>query len=208
MLIDDPNVDEWVYGSSPRVGYGQISLAYVAAKHHKQATVFVPEAKTLHPNSVRAQELGAQIIQVPTGFKAVCEARAREYVMQDRSRRQLVPFGLADGTVYASIVKVARSLPFVPEQVWTVAGSGTLNRGLQLAWPNAACFMVSVGHVLTTEEIGRATVYKHPLKFAQQCKPANRPPFPSVLEYDAKAWEFVQRYADKGKRVLFWNVGA
>ena len=87
VLIDDPNVDEWVYGSSPRVGYGQISLAYVAAKHHKQATVFVPEAKTLHPNSVRAQELGAQIIQVPTGFKAVCEARAREYVMQDRSRR-------------------------------------------------------------------------------------------------------------------------
>ncbi len=175
------SVKEWVYGSSPR------------------------EANELHPNSLKAKKFGAKIIQVPMGFMTVCEARAREYVAKDPLRK-LVPFGLADDTVYGSIIKVARSLDFVPDEVWTVAGSGVLNRGLQLAWPKAKCFMVSVGHTLSKEEIGRAKMIKHPLKFAQKCKPDNRPPFPSVLEYDSKAWQYVLENSNKRKKVLFWNV--
>ncbi len=199
------SVKEWVYGSSPRVGYGQVSLAYVSSKWKKKSTMFLAEANELHPNSLKAKKFGAKIIQVPMGFMTVCEARAREYVAKDPLRK-LVPFGLADDTVYGSIIKVARSLDFVPDEVWTVAGSGVLNRGLQLAWPKAKCFMVSVGHTLSKEEIGRAKMIKHPLKFAQKCKPDNRPPFPSVLEYDSKAWQYVLENSNKRKKVLFWNV--
>lgn len=205
VLLQNSEVDEWVYGSSPRVGYGQISLAYVASRHHKRSTVFVAKAKSLHPNSLRAQEYGARIVEVPTGFLTVCGARAREYV-NAHPRTRLVPFGLADDTVYGCIIRVARSLPLDPDEVWTVAGSGTLNRGLQLAFPRAKCVMVSVGHVLSGEEIGRACVYRTPLKFSQSAKVL--PPFPSVPQYDAKAWEYILKFADTSKTVLFWNVGA
>jgi len=66
--------------------------------------------------------------------------------------------------------------------------------------------MISVGHTLSKEEIGRATMIRHPLKFAQKCKPNDRPPFPSVPEYDAKGWKFVLENSNKKKKVLFWNV--
>jgi len=114
-------VTEWVYGSSPRVGYGQVSLAYVASKWKKKSTMFLAKASELHPNSQKAKKFGAKIIEVPMGFMTVCEARAREYVEKTPLSR-LVPFGLADDTVYGSIIKVARSLDFVPDEVWTVAG--------------------------------------------------------------------------------------
>ncbi len=205
MIRRADHVQEWVYGASPRVGYGQISLAYVAGKYGKRSTVFVPKANALHVNSERAIAMGAQVIEVPTGFMGVCEARARDYISKTPGAAH-VPFGLADETVFGSIIKVARTLSFVPDEVWSVAGSGVLNRGLQLAWPSAACFAVSVGHVLTTEERGRATIVRHPLKFAQACKPVDRPPFPSVVEYDAKAWKYAKESAATGKKVLFWNV--
>lgn len=201
------DVEEWVYGSSPRWGFGQISLSSIAKKYGKKCTLFLAESAEWHNNTKRAIANGATAYKVPMGFMTVCEARARAYVAKTPGSR-MVPFGLADDTVYGSIIKVARSLPITPEEVWTVAGSGTLNRGLQLAWPKVPCNMVSVGHVLTTEEIGRATVHRHYLKFAQQCKKPQLPPFPSVGEYDAKAWEYIQKYANPKKKILFWNVGA
>ena len=209
VLLRDGMVDEWVYGSSPRVGYGQVSLAYVAAKYKKASTVFLPASKELHPNSLKAQAFGAKIVQVPVGFMKVCEARARAYVQEQRLNGvncELVPFGLDSPSVIGSIIKVARSLPIIPQEVWTVAGSGTLSRGLQLAWPDAKVYAVSVGHVLTPHEAGRAEVIRHPLKFEQKCRPADFPPFPSVAEYDAKAWKFIRERADTTKTVLFWNV--
>jgi len=201
------SIKEWVYGSSPRWGFGQISLSYACKKYKKKCTLFLAESKELHPNTKRAIENGANVIQVPVGFMKVCEARSREYILKNPNTK-LVPFGLVDDTVYGSIIKVARNISFIPDEVWTVAGSGTLNRGLQMAWPKCKCFMVSVGHKLTYEEIGKAKMHRHYLKFAQQCKKDKWPPFPSVGEYDAKAWEYIQKYADKSKKVLFWNVGA
>jgi hypothetical protein len=208
MIRSAPDVDEWVYGNSPRVGYGQISLAYVAAKYGRRSTLFLAASKELHPNTQRAVDFGATVYQVPTGFMTVCASRARAYVAEGQGRR-LVPFGLADASVYGSIIKVARALPIVPDEVWSVAGSGVLNRGLQMAWPTAECYMVSVGHALTDEEIGRAIMFRHPMKFPQKTKKPNRPPFPSVLEYDAKAWQFVREKSFRNdRRVLFWNVGS
>jgi hypothetical protein len=208
MIASNADVKEWVYGSSPRCGYGQISLAAVCKRYGKRCTLFLAKSKELHPNSARAKKYGANIEQVGTGFMKVCQARATEYVNADAQRRRLVPFGLADDTVFASIIKVARSLNIEPDEVWTAAGSGVLNRGLQLAWPKAKCVMVSVGHQLTENEIQRADVIRHYLKFEQSVKAVHQPPFPSASQYDAKAWEFVKARSDRKKKVLFWNVGA
>lgn len=204
MIGENKQVKEWVYGSSPRVGFGQVSLAWICKTYKKKCTVFIAKGNELHKNTALAKHFGAKIVEVPMGFLKVTEARAREYVAEDPNNRCLVPFGLADDTVTGSIIKVAQSLDVNPQEVWSVAGSGVLNRGLQLAWPNAKFNMVSVGHKLTTEEIGKANCIIHPLKFAQACKKSDLPPFPSVIEYDAKCWQFIPK--NSGRRTVFWNV--
>jgi hypothetical protein len=53
--------------------------------------------------------------------------------------------------------------------------------------------------------MGRAETFRSKYKFQQECKKDERPPFPSSLTYDSKAWTFIKEHASKG--ALFWNVG-
>ena len=92
-----------------------------------------------------------------------------------------------------------------PQEVWTVMSSGVLSRGLQNAWPLAKVFGVQIGHNTTEEEMGRAETFRSNYKFNQNCKKKDRPPFPSSLTYDSKAWTFLQEHGEEG--ALFWNVG-
>ena len=64
---------------------------------------------------------------------------------------------------------------------------------------------VRIGHNTTPQEQGRAETYKSRYKFQQECKEDERPPFPSSLTYDSKAWSFMKKHASKNS--LFWNVG-
>ena len=48
-------------------------------------------------------------------------------------------------------------------------------------------------------------MFESDYKFHQDCKKPERPPFPSSLTYDSKAWTFIKEHASDG--ALFWNVG-
>lgn len=194
---------KWVvYGSSPRWGFAQISVAYLAKRHGKKAVVFLPKASVLSSYSKRAAELGAEIIEVPMGFLSVCESKARKYA--DERAGFLLPCGLDCPEAITGVVEVVSGLPVDPDEVWSVASSGTLTRGLQRAYPDADFFAVRVGKSITQKAAGRATIIEHPLPFGKPTK--KPPPFPSVPEYDAKAWEYIPK--DGNKVRLFWNVGA
>ena len=79
-------------------------------------------------------------------------------------------------------------------------------------WPDANFFGVQIGHQPTAKQLGGAkTLYNgEELRategFARPCPERLRPPFPSNLNYDAKAWRFVRKHGNKD--VLFWNVAA
>jgi hypothetical protein len=135
---------------------------------------------------------------------AVTKKAAKDYVYRRPSQRYLMPMGLDDPLVHASIVKVAQSLPVKPKEIWTVASSGTLTRGLQAAFPDAKVFAVQIGHKLTRQEAGRAKVYVSPYKYDQPVKTEDAPPYPSEPYYDAKLWSFVKKHGSKG--ALIWNV--
>jgi hypothetical protein len=120
----------------------------------------------------------------------------------------VLPLGLEHPSVLGSIIKVARDLPITPTEVWTVGSSGTLNRGLQLAWPHATIHVISVGHSMSEREIGRAIYHRSEYKFDKPVKEDEMPPFPSAPTYDAKAWKFIQELSDKKGTTLLWNVGA
>lgn len=196
---------EFVYGSSPATGYAQISFAKVAARYRKKAVIFMAQRdmNKLHPYQQEAISSGADMRWVPNGMLSVTEKRARDYVKEDPINRVLIPIGADHINVLACIVKVARyNIGMIPDEVWSVGSSGTLTRGLQLAWPDAQFNVVSVGH---KGNYGRAKVYDCDVPFNKSAKIL--PPFPSAPTYDAKAWEFVMKYR-KNKTVLFWNVGA
>tara|TARA_R110000824_G_scaffold49838_29_gene139758 strand:+ start:933 stop:1736 length:804 start_codon:yes stop_codon:yes gene_type:complete len=202
------DIEEWVFGSCPANGYAQISLPVVCERYGKKAVLFMAERKreNLHEYQLRGLSLKAEYHWVPNGMLPVTQKRAKDYAAEHPDKRALLPLGLEHETVIGSFIKVARDLPIQPKEVWTVGSSGTLNRSLQLAWPDAEVHVVSVGHTMKEREIGRAIYHRSELKFDKPVKPEDAPPFPCAPTYDAKAWKFMRELASPG--ALFWNVGA
>lgn len=195
VMLDDTH-DEYVY-ASPVQGAAQLALAYTCADANKRATIFCAQRNTLHPFTQEAKDHGATIHEVPMGFLSNVSAKARRYC--DETGALLMPFGLDHPAIIAAIADIARRLPVIPTEVWSITSSGVLSRGLQLAWPDATFYGVRVG---AEPDAGRATVYRAPEAFDKKAK--HLPPFPSNIYYDAKAWQFIQAHATPG--ALFWNV--
>jgi hypothetical protein len=220
MIGHDPlneSITDWCFGACPANGYAQISLPVVCKRYGKTAHIFMAKRSMdkLHPYQKRGMELGTQYHWIPDGMLNVTKARAFNYVAQDFHTRKALPLGLEHESVIASIVKVARALPIKPKIVWTVGSSGTLNRGLQLAWPDAEFHVVQVGHKMNEREIGRARPHEVPYKFDKAVSIEDAPPFPSAPTYDAKGWRpMIDWYKnvpggiDAWGPILFWNVGA
>ena len=205
-------IEEWVYGSSPACGYAQISLPAACRVRGSESHIFMAkrDPKNYHEYQKRGIELGGIYHWVPNGMLNVTEARAREYVNEQPSRRKLVEIGGDHPVIIGSVIKVARSMGVVPDVVWSSGSSGTLTRGLQYAWPDAEVHVVQVGHKMKPEQIGRAEHHVADYDFFKAPEADLMPPFPSVAEYDAKAWiKMVEYYAGEvpEKNVLFWNVG-
>lgn len=208
------HIKEWIYGSCPATGYAQISLPYLCNRYNKKCVLFMAARSMdkLHAYQKRGIELGATYNWVKDGMLAVTKKRAKDYVAADPETRALLPIGLEHPTVFASFIKVARSLPIKPKHVWSVGSSGTLSRSLQLAWPDAEVHVVSSGgHNMNAREIGRAIFHPSKYKWDKPVKENELPPFPSAREYDAKAWfpmiEYYRNH-DRVEPILFWNVGA
>jgi hypothetical protein len=209
------HVQEWVYGSSPATGYAQMSLPYICGRYGKKAVIFMAQRdiSKLHPYQKKAIDLGADMRWVSNGMLNVTEKRARDYVNERPETRYLIPIGLDHPAVIGCLIRVARSLSFVPDVVWSVGSSGTLSRSLQMAWPEAEVHLVSSGgRRMKPEEIGRAIFHATDSKFTSKVSENEQPPFPSVPSYDAKAWVSMKRYYRdnevSNKKILFWNVGA
>lgn len=188
---------EYVY-ASPVQGYAQVALAHCARMHGKRATVFCAARKARHPRTLEAVRAGVKLVEVgPAGYLSVVQKRARDYCAV--SGAKLLPFGLDVPAIREGIAELAFGLGINPPEVWTVAGSGTLSRALQLAWPAARFYAVRIG---AEPNAGRATVIQAPERFDDDAK--EPPPFPSCGNYDAKAWRFIKRMATPG--AVFWNV--
>jgi len=198
------NIDELVYGSCPATGHAQVAFSILAKKYNKKAVIFMAmrSLSNLTKQQQHALSEGVDMRWVPDGMLTVTEKRARDYASES-DKRHLFPIGADHPMVVAGYAVIAKRMNIQPKEVWTVGSSGTLTRGLQAGWPNADFHCVSVGH---KGDFGRATVYNCPTNFSQDVKPEDTPPFPSVSNYDAKAWKYMKEHASEG--ALFWNVSA
>ena len=195
-----PGLREVVY-ASPCEGGAQISLAVAARMAGGKATIFCAGRKKQHGRTLEAMSLGANVQSVRPGYLSVVQARAREYARETGA--YLLPFGGDIPGAVEAIARAARSSGASPRVVWCAAGSGTLVRGLRLAWPDAQLNAVVVGKSVTDQQIGYAV--RHRVEYAFKDEARTRPPFPSDLHYDAKAWE-VCMASPVRPLTVFWNV--
>jgi hypothetical protein len=194
---------EHVY-AGPAYGYAQVALAYAARDHGARATVFVAKRDQPTELSLEAKRAGAQVVQIPFGRLSNVRAKARAYC--ERTGARLLPFGLNDPRFIGRLAELARAVrlgrePVGKRQVWCAAGSGTLTRALQEAFPEAEHVAVVVG--TEAGDVGRARVLRAAERFEEPAQ--EPPPFPSAEHYDAKVWRFFREQA--APAALFWNVG-
>lgn len=187
----------YVY-ASPCQGYAQIALAVVGRMMGRNVHIFCAKRTRRHERTEKASAHGAVIHEVENGYLSVVSARAKQFA--NDHGMYLIPFGIQTDDMMQAISEAALRIVTVPNEVWTVAGSGTLSLALQKAWPTAAFNAVCVGK--HHDRIGNANVWYAPERYERSAK--EPPPFPSCDNYDAKAWRFIKRHASPG--ALFWNV--
>lgn len=198
-LVAGIDAEELVY-ATPAYGFAQIALAGACRAAGKRATIFVAARSDRHPRTQLAADLGANIVEVKAGRLNVIQSRARKHC--EATGAYLVPFGMDDEIFVDAMAQEIAALPGdAPTEVWCVAGSGTLTRALQRAFPDAAHHAVQIGR---DPDVGSAKLWKAPEAFEEDA--TDPPPFPSCSNYDAKAWRFIKEHASPG--ALFWNLGA
>lgn len=194
---------EIVYPAHP-YGHGQLALALSCLPYRKKVTLLLPKLNSSRVPKVLSETLALSNVSYQVILNATSQSEVFQYAekyAQEISDRYLFPIGFNTKEFLIGLKNLALSLPIVPTNVWVLAGSGLLVSALKLAWPNAKINAVNMGfsHVNLT---GADNVYNAPESPFEPAKVL--PPFPSASYYDAKLWQFVKLYAEKGDFV--WNV--
>lgn len=199
VIVDRLVGNDFVY-ASPVYGGFQIALAQ---NLHEHAHIFCAKRKILHPNTVAVLEAGANVYQIKHGYLSVVEKFAREFV--ETTGYIKIAFGAAEHKkiLVKRVKQVIARLSREPQEIWVAIGSGTLFEAILEGTKKAMVCGVSVGkHYENSHE--RSFVYHHHLKFEKEC--TYPVPFPSMANYDRKAWEYCDKLRSFSTCVLFWNV--
>ena len=212
IIGNKPHINEFVY-ASPVYGGFQIALSAYCQQNGKKATIFCAKRNTLHPNTSKCLDHGANVIQVPYGYLTVVEKQARLYC-EGKPDVEKIIFGA--GTSDNQQLLTQRTLDIFkhigkePDEIWCAVGSGTLISGISAACKTAKIYGVQVGAEFIPPE------GSHNIQIIKYEKPFDKPskfkaPFPSVANYDLKAFEKCMEHVSKtgpkdNKCILFWNV--
>lgn len=205
ILVQTCPKDTLVY-VQPRYGFAGISLAYLAKKYNKKLVLFSPSQKEISDHQAICIERGAEMKFRRVAAMPNLNRIAKQWAEDNNAF--FIPLGLKHELVTAAAVKVAYDLAEkhgYPDEVWSAISTGVLQRSLQIAWPDAKFHAVAVARNIKAGERGRATMWSHPKAFNQDVNKEYNPPFPSAMNYDAKAWEFMTKHGSPG--AWFWNVG-
>lgn len=188
---------DFVY-AGPINAMGAFALAEGCVNNNVKCTLFLigtyltPQSKGF-PSTVK--------INLVKNNLSVATEMAENYVKSNPDSF-LVPFGIND-KLYTSLLKdsIKADLRYIPKRMWLAVGSGVILSVLLELLPDTEFHAVQVGKSLSFVN-PRVVIYKAPEKFSQ---PAEiRPPYNSLLNYDAKVWRFVLQFGEDGDAI--WNV--
>ena len=179
----------------PRFGFAGISLTKLCKLYNKELILFMPSSKEISDHQAYCIENGCTYFFHRIAAMPNLNLIAKKWAEENDAT--FIPLGLKHELVTAMIIKTASEIE-EPKSFWTAFSTGVLNRGLQIAWPNAQANGVAVSRNIQTGEKGKANLVSHYKNFSQNSSIV--PPFSSALNYDAKVWEYLK------PGDLFWNV--
>ena len=202
----------------PATAFGAaiVALAHSAVKLNKYVIIFIAKRgrETFTEFMKEAESVADGCIEyrfVDMGFYPNVKRACRNYCEQNQMEVIYIPPGVDTPWAVNGISDICKQLISIHGQfdtVFSVCGSGTLQRGLQLGGLGREYFAVGTGQ--KNPNCGRATLIEHYniQKFEQKAKLL--PPFPTVPNYDGKGWKYCVEYKQKhpDKKILFWNVYA
>ena len=201
FLIHSAN--EVVFGG-PFCGGAPYALSVLGKHTNKKITLFYAKRKVHHIRQIKALQNGAKIIEVPFGYMANVQKKARTYAQDNGAL--FLPLGFDVPEAEEPFIQFMKKLKTkYYDQIWCCSGSGMLTRCLSKAFPDSEIHSVIVGLKSrnTKQNFGDNVVeYEHYLPFEKETK--SSAPFNSDGNYDRKAWEFCGKR--KKGTVLFWNV--
>lgn len=211
LLFSKLQTDEVVY-VQPRVGWAGMSLAYLAKKHGKKLTLFMPAAKEVSQHQLVCIERGAKPVFRRVAAMPVLNKYARDYANEVGAT--FVPFGLDHELVVAGgVVSTLQHWGERPAPLWvaTVVSTGVLTRTLQIAFPKAKFLGVAVARNLHNGEAGPARVVSYHRPFQRDADMANQlwPEVHSARNYDMKGLEYIvtgRLMMPVHESSLVWNV--
>jgi hypothetical protein len=201
--ILDRNYNEYVY-ASPVYGAFQIALSIWCNMNNKKATIFCAKRKELHLNTIKCIRYNAKVIEVENGYLNVVNKRAEDYCKINKSLKLEFGAKTKESKLLISnrMKQVIDIIGHEPREIWCPIGSGTLVESILMATEKSKVIGVQVG--------AEYDKYHERLKVIKYNKPFDKPstfiaPFPSMKNYDLKAWEMCMKYK-KTDDVFFWNV--
>ncbi len=222
-LLEDyitQGTDHFCY-ASPFAGFAQVALAYTCQQMNLSCHLFCEMDPTqkfsgaMHEFTLLARSFGAEITMIKTLAEAdILAAKAAK----ETARSIKIPLGfncLAFRTAFEREIRIEwarikRFLGKTPKRLWLPVGSGTLasvfNRVLdsetQLQCVNVRVLPASDDRIQLLHQNQRVRMYTTPESFQQ--KAACTPSIPSNIHYDAKIWQFLERFGQDED--VWWNV--
>lgn len=208
LLVQSIKEDTIVY-VQPRVGLAGVSILNIAKRYGKKVVLFMPASKRISQHQAVCIERGAIAKFYRIAAMPVLNGIAKKWA--EKNGAYFVPLGLKHDLVVAGAAKVAANIKEYynqePDVCFVATSTGVLVRGLQIGWPNAQFYSVTVARNMKSGELGRAVPIIEAKDFAQEER--ELPPFPTVKTYDAKVWKYVKQFkeANPNANVWMWNVG-
>lgn len=197
FLMENTEEKELVY-VQPRKGFAGISLSYLCEKYNKDLTLVMPSSKESSQHQRLCIEKGAKPLFARIAAMPNANSLAKKYA--EKNKGFFIPLGLQHEHVTACAVRNIYDYfknRDKPKRMWCVISTGVLSRALQIALPETHFINVAVSRNIQQGELGRAEFmsYHKPFNAKSDLIPVE---FDCEETYDAKAWDYMNRYGSKG----------
>jgi 1-aminocyclopropane-1-carboxylate deaminase/D-cysteine desulfhydrase-like pyridoxal-dependent ACC family enzyme len=214
-FVKQTNFKEYIYPGTSR-GAAIVALGYAVAKYRKKGVVFIAERKT--PNELMQEALDAgegylEYKYIPMGFYPKIKKACERYCKDDDLKIYIksgndTPFAVNHIAQVAAEVGKHKG-PF--DVVLAACSSGTLIRGIQRSGIADRYVGVATGQKgINPGPLAEVIAHNELQKFEANPPKDLRPPYPTVLNYDGKVWQYalVEKKKNPNARILVWNVWA
>jgi hypothetical protein len=213
-FVRQTDYEEYVYPGTSR-GAAIVALGYAANKHKKKGIVFIAKRET--PNELMQEALDAgngflEFKYIEMGFYPKIKKACERYCYNDKKK---IYIKSGNDTPFAvnHIAQVSREIVnrfghF--DIVLAACSSGTLIRGIQKGEISERYIGVATGQKGINPGNAEVIYHNKIQKFEANPPKELRPPYPTVLNYDGKVWQYALKEKERNPKakILVWNVWA